>query len=33
VFGPELLDHARFGRCDACEAPAVLTLSATHAIH
>ena len=29
VFAPELIDHARFGRCDACEAPAVLTLSAT----
>ncbi len=32
VFAPELIDHARFGRCDACEAPAVLTLSSTHAV-
>jgi NADH:ubiquinone oxidoreductase subunit F (NADH-binding) len=33
VFAPELIDHARLGRCDACEAPALLTLSATHAVH
>jgi NADH:ubiquinone oxidoreductase subunit F (NADH-binding) len=32
VFAPELIDHARFGRCDACEASPVLTLSATHAV-
>jgi NADH:ubiquinone oxidoreductase subunit F (NADH-binding) len=33
VFAPELIDHARFGPCDACEAPPVLTLSGTHAVH
>jgi NADH:ubiquinone oxidoreductase subunit F (NADH-binding) len=33
VFAPEMVDHARFGRCDACEDSAALTLSATHAVH
>ena len=33
VLAPELIDHARFGRCDACEAPPVLTVSGTHAVH
>lgn len=32
VFTPELLDHARFGRCDACDAPPVLTVSGNHAV-
>jgi NADH:ubiquinone oxidoreductase subunit F (NADH-binding) len=33
VFSPELIDHARFGRCDSCEATPVLMLSPTHAVH
>jgi NADH:ubiquinone oxidoreductase subunit F (NADH-binding) len=33
VFAPELIDHARCGRCDGCAATPVLTLSATHAVH
>jgi NADH:ubiquinone oxidoreductase subunit F (NADH-binding) len=33
VFAPELIDHARHGPCDSCQAPPVLTLSATHAVH
>jgi NADH:ubiquinone oxidoreductase subunit F (NADH-binding) len=32
VFAPELIDHARLGRCDACETPPVLTLSAADAV-
>jgi NADH:ubiquinone oxidoreductase subunit F (NADH-binding) len=33
VFAPELIDHARFGPCDACPARPVLALTATPAIH
>jgi NADH:ubiquinone oxidoreductase subunit F (NADH-binding) len=32
VFTPELLDHARLGRCDACQAPPVLAVSGNHAV-
>jgi NADH:ubiquinone oxidoreductase subunit F (NADH-binding) len=32
VFAPELIDHARSGRCDACEEPSALNLSGTHAL-
>jgi NADH:ubiquinone oxidoreductase subunit F (NADH-binding) len=32
VFGPELIDHAQHGRCDACDATPVLTLSSSHAL-
>jgi NADH:ubiquinone oxidoreductase subunit F (NADH-binding) len=33
VFGRELIDHAQLGRCDACDGPPVLRLSAGHAVH
>jgi NADH:ubiquinone oxidoreductase subunit F (NADH-binding) len=32
VFADELIDHARLGRCEACDSPAVLTRTAAHAL-